>query len=80
MEKGRQAMDGGVIGDNRPRTMSNGVLENHGVPATERLAGPVVGAPARRLPPGKIVASVAYAKLGINPVQRKELCTMKYKH
>ena len=66
MEKGRRAMDGGVKGDNRLRTMlngvlENGVLENHGVPATERLAGPVVGAPARRLPPGKIVASVAYS-------------------
>lgn len=24
MEKGRRAMDGGVNGDNRPRTMSNG--------------------------------------------------------
>ena len=36
-------------------------LTIHGRAATGRLAGPVVGAPARRLPPGKIVASVAHS-------------------
>ena len=30
-------------------------------PATERKTGTVVRGPARRLPPGKIVASVAYS-------------------
>ena len=40
--------------------MENGVLKKYGVPATGRLVGPAVGAPAR-LPPGKIVASVAHS-------------------
>ena len=61
VEKGRRRWTAGVNGDNRRPMMENGVLKKYGVPATGRLAGPAVGAPARRLPPGKIVASVAHS-------------------
>ena len=37
------------------------VLAINRAPAIERKAGPVIGVPARRLPPGKIIASVAYS-------------------
>ena len=43
----------------------------NGRPATERLAGPVVGAPALRLPPGKIVASVARSLLNACPTSKR---------